>query len=99
MKTIRIRLVKGLFVIVLFTGATVALSTIGVQTVSQAMAAVSQQQVNTYLVNMGYTVITLAPNPGTKYDWVAHTQKGGFDYTTYIHCDANNIISHEDIQI
>lgn len=94
----KFRLVKGLFIIALFTGTAVALSTAGVQTVNQAMAA-SQQQVSTYLTNCGYTIITLDPKPGTKYDWIAHTVKGGFDYMTTIHCDANSIISHEDILI
>jgi len=39
MKTITQKLIKGLLVIVLFTGVSVALSTTGVQTVSEAKAA------------------------------------------------------------
>jgi len=94
----RSRLVKGLFIITLFTATSVALSTIGVHTVSQAMAA-SQQQVSSYLTSSGYTIITLDPKAGTKYDWIAHTVKGGVNYMTTIHCDATSIISHEDILI
>jgi len=99
MKTVRIRLVKGLFVIVLFTATSMALSTFGVKSVNQAMAAVSQQQVNAYLVTEGYTVLASGRKSGTTYDWIAHTVKGGVEYMTTVHCDANGIISHEDIQI
>ena len=98
MKTMKARLVRGLFMIALLTGTAVALSAIGVQTVSQAMAA-SQQQVSAYLTTNGYTIITLNPKPGTKYDWIAQTVKNGVNYMTTIHCDATSIISHEDIQI
>lgn len=96
MKTLKTQLVRGLFMITLFTGTTVVLSTIGVQTVSQAMAA-SQQQVSSYLTTNGYTIITLNPKSGTKYDWVAQTTKNGVSYMTTVHCDATSIISHEDI--
>ena len=42
-------LFKGLLVIAFFTTGSIALSTAGVNTVSEAKAAVSQQQVNLYL--------------------------------------------------
>jgi|SRR4051812_34494719 hypothetical protein len=71
MKTITLNLVKGLLVIVLFTGVSVALSTTGVQAVSEARAGgntgagaggttqggVTTSTVNQYLVAHAYSNI------------------------------------------
>ncbi|HET6224796.1 MAG TPA: hypothetical protein VFF27_00860 [Bacteroidia bacterium] len=71
MKKITLNLLKGLLVIVLFTGVSVALSTTGVQTVSEAKAGgpttsagssssqgVTASSVNQYLIAHAYTNIT-----------------------------------------
>jgi len=70
MKKITLNLLKGLLVIVLFTGVSVALSTTGVQTVSEAKAGpgngigaagsgqgITSTSINQYLVNHAYTNI------------------------------------------
>ena len=89
---------KGLLVIVLFTGSSIALSTIGVKSVSEAKAAVSYQMAYQYLVNNGYTVVTLDPIAGTKGpNWIAHTIKNGVHYWTTIHTTGSEIIGHTDI--
>ena len=69
---------KGLLVIVLFTGSTIALSTSGVKSVNEAKAAVSYQQAYQYLVNHGYTVITLEETYlRSDENWIAHTILNG----------------------
>ena len=91
-------LLKGLLVIVLFTGTTIALSTIGVKSVNEAKAAVSYQQVNTYLINNGYTVVTLNPISGSKGgDWIAHTIKNQIHYWTTVDCNGTEIIGQTDV--
>lgn len=89
---------KGLLVIVLFTGSSLALSTVGVKSVSEAKAAVSYQQVYQYLVNRGYTVITLNPIDQSKgSNWIAHTILNGIHYWTTVHVSGNEIIVTTDV--
>ena len=97
MKNIAKLALKGLFVAVLFTTGSVALSTAGASTVSAANATVSGNQIFEYLVSNGYTVISVEPNLATKYDWTAHTVRNGIHYTTSINCTFYRIIGTEDM--
>jgi hypothetical protein len=92
-------LAKGLLIIVLFTGSTIALSSAGVKTVSEANAAVSYEYVYQYLVNRGYQVITLNPAGGTykTENWTAHTVRQGTHYTTTVFVSGNEIIQNTDV--
>ena len=84
---------KGLLIIVLFTGSSIALSSIGVKSVSEARADVSYQQVNQYLVNRGYVVITLNPINNTRgSNWTAHTVLNGVNYTTIVYVSGSEIV-------
>lgn len=80
MKKITLNLVKGLLVIVLFTGVSVVLSATGVQTVSEASAKVigapqgpagqsgqslTAAKVSQYLTSKGYDVYSVTPIAGT----------------------------------
>jgi hypothetical protein len=112
MKKITLNLVKGLLVIVLFTGVSVALSTTGVQTVSEANASiggtgagsgstgqmgVSAAAVNQYLVSRGYRVQSLSPICGST-NWKAYTiGANGTYYITTVYVQTSQIISHEDM--
>lgn len=98
MKNIGKILVKVVLVIVLFTSATVALSSFGVKSVSEAKAAVSYQQVYAYLVNHGYTVITLSPCPRNE-NWIAHTTKEGFHLQTTILVEGDEIWGTSDVAL
>lgn len=95
MKKITLNLVKGLLVIVLFTGVSVALSTTGVQTVSEAkagsntgagasgssQAGVTASTVNQYLVNYAYSNIqTLSVSSSTS---------SGTTWTAYAYSSAS----------
>lgn len=92
--------VKGLLVIVLFTGSTIALSTFGVKTVNEAKAYVSYEYVYQYLVNRGYQVITLEPVTGSKTeDWIAHTVLQGVHYWTTVHVQGSEIIGVSDVNM
>lgn len=91
---------KGLFVIVLFTGLSITLSTVGVKSVSEAKAAASYQQVYQYLNNNGYTVVTLnRVKDQSSLDWISHTIKNGIHYWTTVHVLGNQIIDHTDIPL
>ena len=96
MKQIAKLVLKGLFVIVLFTVGSVAVSTAGVKSVSEANAC-TYNQVYEYLLSRGYQVITLEPKVGTKYDWTSQTVLNGEHFTTIIHCTATSIIDHVDL--
>ena len=98
MRNVAKSIVKGLFVIVLFTGGSIALSTTGVKAVNEASAAVSSQQVTQYLVGLGYQVIALAPTKGSL-DWDAHTSKGGIEYRTHIYVVGTQIVDHTDVPL
>ncbi len=89
---------KGLLIIVLFTGVSISLSTTGVKSVNEANAAVSYEQVYQYLVAHGYTVITLDPISGSKGpDWIAHTIKNQIHYWTTVDVNGNEIIGVLDV--
>jgi hypothetical protein len=96
MKQISKAVLKGLLIIVLFTGGSIAISTTGVKTVNEASAA-TYNQVYEYLVAHGYTVNSLAPKQGTAYDWVANTIKNGNVYTTTIYCTETSITGVGDV--
>lgn len=89
---------KGLLVIVLFTGSSLALSSIGVKTVSEAKAAISYQEVYQYLVNNGYTVLALKETADkTDEDWIAHTFLNDVEYMTTVHVSGGQIIVTTDV--
>jgi hypothetical protein len=115
MKTITQKLIKGLLVIVLFTGVSVALSTTGVQTVSEAKAAgaggsavggpagqagqVSASAVYQYLVSKGYTVQSLNQICGSL-NWKAYTTgANGVQYTTTIYVQNSQIAGSNEVAI
>lgn len=89
-------LLKGLLLIVLFSGSTIALSTAGVKTVNEAKAAVPYEQVYQHLVSLGYEVITLNPISGSKGpDWTAHTVRNQVHYFTFIDVNGTQIVAVE----
>ena len=88
--------IKGLLVIALFTTGSIALSSAGVKTVSEAKAAISQQQAVQYLSGKGYIVISIASDK-TSADWIAHTTLNGRDYTTRLHVVGSQIVGTEDV--
>lgn len=95
MKQIVRSVLKGLLIVVLFTGGSVALSTAGAKTVNEASAA-SYAQVYEYLVNNGYTVLDL--NMGKNSCWVGHTIKDSRYYLTTVYCDSSgNITGNNDV--
>lgn len=97
MKQIAKTVLKGLLVIILFTGGSLVLSTSGVKTVNEAKAA-TYNQVYEYLIANGYTVLSLEPNPGaSRYEWLAHTIKGGKEYSTSIFCTETSVTGHTDV--
>ncbi len=113
MKKITLNLVKGLLVIVLFTGVSVALSTTGVQTVSEAKAGantgagtgqggygqVSAGTVNQYLVSHGYTVQSLSPICGSN-NWRSYTTgANGAQYITTIYVQSSQVVGSSDISM
>jgi hypothetical protein len=115
MKTITQKLIKGLLVIVLFTGVSVALSTTGVQTVSEAKAAgagggalggpagqagqVSASAVYQYLVSKGYTVQSLNPICGSL-NWKAYTTgANGTQYITTVIVQTSQIVANTDVAL
>ena len=89
-------LIKGLLVVVLFTGSTIALSTAGVKTVSEANAAVSNQQVYDYLVAHGYIVYSVNPIQGTN-NFICQTMTHGANYWTTVYTDGTKIIGVESV--
>ncbi|MCW3082708.1 MAG: hypothetical protein JWP12_74 [Bacteroidetes bacterium] len=98
MKQISKTLLKGLFVIVLFTTGSVVLSTAtGVPTVNAASASIGYNQVYEYLASKGYTVFTLNQDPGTKFNWVAQTSINGIHYNTTIYCTSTEIVGNADV--
>ncbi|CAN5383681.1 hypothetical protein BH10BAC1_BH10BAC1_21300 [soil metagenome] len=88
---------KGLLVIVLLTGSSIALSTAGINSGTEAKAAMSYQVVYQYLVNRGYQVVTLEPIAGTKGpNWTSHTILNGVHYMTTVYVQGNEIIGQTD---
>lgn len=98
MKHIAKSVLKAFLIIVLFTGGSVVLSSAGLKTVNVANA-VTCNQVYEYLVSRGYTVITLEPKAGTKYDWTARTIKNNVNYCTTIFCTETSIIGNQDVSL
>ena len=96
MKQIAKSILKGLLVIVLFTGGSVVLSTAGVKSVSEAKAAVTGDQVNDYLVGLGYEVLDMKEKAGSE-DWECHTYRNGVYYLTTVHVRGSEIIDHTDV--
>jgi hypothetical protein len=96
MKQISKAVLKGLLVIVLFTGGSIVLSTTGVKTVSEANAA-TYSQVYNYLVAHGYQVNSLVPKQGTPYDWTANTLKNGISYITTVNCTETEVWGNSDV--
>ena len=98
MKKISKTVAKGLLLLTLSTGISIALSTAGVKTINEAHAAATYEQVYTYLVYQGYSVVTLSPVITKKTDdWVAHTTLGGIHFMTTIHVTNSIIVGHDDI--
>jgi len=92
--------VKALVVIVLFTGSVFTLSTAGVETVSEAKAAVSYEAVYQYLLSRGYQVITLTETSAkADENWVAHTVLQGVHYTTTVIVQGTQIIGNTDVPL
>jgi hypothetical protein len=98
MKRIAKSVFKILLVVVLFTGGSIALSTSGINTVSEARAA-TQSQVTEYLLANGYTIQSLGPKEATKFDWIAMTTKNGVHYSTTIYCTETSIIGNTDVAL
>jgi hypothetical protein len=112
MKKITLNLVKGLLVIVLFTGVSVALSTTGVQTVSEAHAGVgngalqgpagqagqvSAAAVNQYLVSRGYTIQSLNPICGST-NWQAYvTNANGVQTKVIVYTQSTQIVASQEL--
>jgi hypothetical protein len=91
-------LVKGLIVIVLFTGSAITLSTAGVETVAEAKAAVSSQQVYQYLTSRGYQVGNMAETPDkVNEDWICQTSLQGVRYQTTVKVSGTQIVGTVDV--
>ncbi|MFL5763811.1 MAG: hypothetical protein ACJ77K_07705 [Bacteroidia bacterium] len=91
-------LVKGLFIIVLFTGSAITLSTAGVETVSEAKAAVSSQAVYQYLTSRGYQVIDMVETPEkANEDWICHTVFHNIQYQTTVYVSGTQITGQVDV--
>src|SRR3954465_4301925 len=98
MKNLSKMIVKTLVITGFLTAGTAALSTSGVQTISEARAAVSYQTAYTYLTNHGYTVLSLQETPErANEDWIAHTVKNNVNYTTTVLVSGTSIIGVEDV--
>ena len=98
MKTLFVNLLKGSLVIILFTGASVALYTaVDVRTVNEARANVDETQVIDYLEEYGYQVISCNHKPNTISDWTAAIIYEGHHYIANVHVSGDEIIGHEII--
>ncbi len=113
MKKITLNLVKGLLVIVLFTGVSVAISTTGVQTVNTANAGtgyagsgsagqasqVSSTSVNQYLVGHGYSSIqNLSIVSNTSWQAIV-TNANGIQCRVSIFTQSTQIIGCNEVAI
>ncbi|MDQ3048434.1 MAG: hypothetical protein M3R27_12870 [Bacteroidota bacterium] len=102
MKKVSISVLKVAVAIVLFTTSTMALSVIGISSVIEAKAAVSSQQVISYLNSKGYTVVSLSQPFNTREtadNWQAHTILNGVHYTTTVFVQGTQIIGNVDSNI
>jgi hypothetical protein len=105
MKKVFTNVLKGLLVIILFTGTSVVLFTSDVRTVSEAQAQegqshsqafVTEAQVIEYLEEYGYEVVSCSPKPNTIGNWVAHTILDGKHYHIVIAVSGNNIVGYSN---
>ncbi|MBL7890902.1 MAG: hypothetical protein JNL24_15215, partial [Bacteroidia bacterium] len=89
----------ALFLVVLLTSSTIALNVIGVNVISEAHAAVSEEQVYQYLTDRGYQVLSIRRGSTQRVmsTWYADTIKNGIRYTTTVYCNENEIIGHGDM--
>ena len=100
MKKLSKTLFKGFVFASLFTATTIVLSTSGVPAVSEAHATATYSQVDTYLCDHNYTVISLQPITWYKTnDWIATTVKNSVNYQTTVHVSGSNIIGHDDVMM
>lgn len=96
MKKLLVNLLKGLLVVILFTGTSVLLfSTADVKTVNEAQANVDETQVIDYLEECGYQVVGCSPKPNTVSDWMANVTLNGRNYQVVVHVSGNNITGYE----
>lgn len=88
---------KGLFIIVLFTGTSIALATNGISTVNSASAAVTSGTVVLYLESIGYQVFQVVPMYGTN-NWIAITSDNNGKYwiTKVYYSSSNSLLGHEN---
>ena len=96
MKQIAKNVLKGLLIIVLFTGGSIVLSTKGVKTISEASACVKAQDVIDYLEALGYHVVSLREIEGTE-NWSCHTILNGIHYNTTVIVEGDQIVTSTDI--
>jgi hypothetical protein len=94
MKSLGKSVLKGLLIAAFFTTGSIALSTIGINSVNKVEAA-TYNQVNEYLLSHGYTVVQ--QDLLTRYDWIATTIKDGRYYQTTVYCTATSVIGHSDV--
>ncbi|MGQ0827538.1 MAG: hypothetical protein ACT4ON_03980 [Bacteroidota bacterium] len=97
MKKLSKSLLKGLLVIILFTGGSIVLSTSGVKTVNEAQANVSEAEVIEYLEYCGYQVVSAAPKPNTISDWICDTWSDGNHNWTTVYVQGSSIVTHGDV--
>ncbi|MFL5764143.1 MAG: hypothetical protein ACJ77K_09395 [Bacteroidia bacterium] len=98
MKNLSKTIVKSLIIIGLFTSGTAGLSVSGISTVNEAHASVSYQSAYNYLVNHGYTVISLQETPErANEDWIGHTVKNNVEYCSTVVVSGTSIIGVEDV--
>lgn len=96
MKKLLVNLLKGLLVVILFTGTSVLLfTTADVKTVNEAQANVDETQVIDYLEECGYQVVGCSPKPNTVSDWTARVVSGNRQYNVIVHVSGNEIVGHE----
>ncbi len=90
---------KVALIVGLFFGTMTILSTQGVKTVSEAQAAVSQEQVIDYLGEYGYEVVSANPKPNTIADWICETYQGSHHYWTTVHVSGTTITGFDNVII
>jgi hypothetical protein len=97
MKKLLVNLLKGLLVVILFTGTSVLLfSTADVKTVNEAQANVNETQVIDYLEECGYKVVACSPKPNTVSDWTARVVSGNNrQYNVIVHVSGDEIVGYE----
>jgi len=97
MKTLLTNLLRGLLVVILFTGTSVVLFTTDVKIVSEAQANVGEAEVIEYLEYCGYQVISVTPKENTISDWKAQVYADGVYSIVIVNVTGNNINGHENV--